>query len=497
MAVFILAAAVRLEDLRQPLIDAFSWREASTAMMADNFWLRSWNVFYPEVSWTGPGPSYQGREFQVISYIVAVLYKMFGWHDWFGRAVAVAFGLWSVLAIYKVTDRVAGRPTALAAALILALLPGAVAIQRSFLPDPAMLAFALTALWAYLAWLQTPRRILLIAAAAMTALAVLAKPPGLTVIAPLAYASWVCLRGDGAGARRRDAVLALAIVTVVVGAYYAWAVYLGTHYPPYHVAGSGYVWDELAQMVADKFHVRKLIRHFATWFATPAFLLLALAGVTARTEGGALRLPWLFHAWLASSAVFYLAASREITNNPWNMLCFAGPLAVFAGVGLLRLLRPVHGPRWTRAATVVLVVALLGWSSREAVEVMKHPYARQGMAVGRKLAALSRPGDTVIAVSEDVGDPIAVYYSRRRGWVFPPGGGGSGWDRLRTDADGRADLDRLRVAGADWFAVAREAEDSEGARFLDHQAALVAHLDSSGRRVVDDAEMVIWRLGPP
>ena len=136
-AVLVIAAALRLEDIRQPLVDAFSWREASTAMMADNFWLRSWNVFYPEVSWTGPGPSYQGREFQVISYIVAVLYKMFGWHDWFGRAVAVAFGLWSVLAIYKVTDRVAGRPTALAAALILALLPGAVAIQRSFLPDPA------------------------------------------------------------------------------------------------------------------------------------------------------------------------------------------------------------------------------------------------------------------------------------------------------------------------------------------------------------------------
>ena len=89
-AVLVIAAALRLEDIRQPLVDAFSWREASTAMMADNFWLRSWNVFYPEVSWTGPGPSYQGREFQIVSYIAAVFYQLFGWHDWFGRAIAAA-----------------------------------------------------------------------------------------------------------------------------------------------------------------------------------------------------------------------------------------------------------------------------------------------------------------------------------------------------------------------------------------------------------------------
>ncbi|HEX6866601.1 MAG TPA: hypothetical protein VF122_05160, partial [Caulobacteraceae bacterium] len=249
-------------------------------------------------------------------------------------------------------------------------------------------------------------------------------------------------------------------------------------------------------MVADKFHVRKLIRHLLTWFATPAFLLLALAGTAVRQDGGPLRLRWLFHAWLAGGAVFYLAASREITNNPWNLLCFAAPVAALAGVGLVRLLAAFDGARWMRAAQVVLVVGLLAWTSRGAIELMKHPYAQQGRAVGQRLAALSKPGDTVIAVSEDVGDPIAVYYSRRRGWVFPPGGGESGWDRLRADGAGRADLDRLRAAGADWFGVAREAEDSRGNRFLEHQAALVAYLDRSGERVVDDPQMVIWRISP-
>ena len=67
MALFVAVVAagmmLRAGHLTQPLVDAFSWREASTAMMADNFRTGSWNILYPEVSWTGPGPSYQGREF--------------------------------------------------------------------------------------------------------------------------------------------------------------------------------------------------------------------------------------------------------------------------------------------------------------------------------------------------------------------------------------------------------------------------------------------------
>src|ERR671924_672898 len=88
--IVIIAAALRLIHLRQLWKDLFGGREASSAMMADNFWQRSWNIFYPEVSWTGPGPSYQGREFQTFSYLVALLYAAFGQQEWLGRPPAAA-----------------------------------------------------------------------------------------------------------------------------------------------------------------------------------------------------------------------------------------------------------------------------------------------------------------------------------------------------------------------------------------------------------------------
>jgi hypothetical protein len=70
--ILIFAAALRLRHIEQPLTDAFSWRQSSTAMMADNYYQRNRNILYPEVSWSGPGPSYQGREFQTVSYFTGL-----------------------------------------------------------------------------------------------------------------------------------------------------------------------------------------------------------------------------------------------------------------------------------------------------------------------------------------------------------------------------------------------------------------------------------------
>jgi hypothetical protein len=71
LGILFVAVVFRFHNITLPLVDAFSWRETSTAMMADNFQSRSWNIFFPEISWTGPGPSYQGREFQIVSYLTA------------------------------------------------------------------------------------------------------------------------------------------------------------------------------------------------------------------------------------------------------------------------------------------------------------------------------------------------------------------------------------------------------------------------------------------
>ena len=192
--ILIVAAFLRLNNITQPYIDVFSWRQASTAMMADNFLNRNPNIFYPEVSWSGPGLSYQGREFQTITYISSLLYRVLGQHDWVGRGVAIIFGLWGLFALYKLVRRVWDEKHALATALMMAILPGSVFIDRSFLPDPAMVSLVVTSLWMLVAYLQTNQVRYLLLTAIIGCLGFLTKIPGLIVGIPMLYATITILK---------------------------------------------------------------------------------------------------------------------------------------------------------------------------------------------------------------------------------------------------------------------------------------------------------------
>ncbi len=497
--ILLAAAALRVDGIHEPLTDRFSWRESSTAMMADNFELRNPNILFPEVSWSGPGLSYQGREFQVVSWTTAQLYRVFGWHDWFGRLVAASFGILGIFSLHQLIARVWDEPHALAGAMMMAILPGAILIDRSFLPDPAMLGLVLAGSWMFVAWLQTDRMWRLAAAVLLLTLGVLAKSPGAAVVAPLGYAAAVILRRSGGVWRRKLLLLGAAAVAVIVPvvAYYRWAAYLGRTYPPYHMAGHGFAWDSLVGFVQHDFYAHEALHH-ATWLLTLPVILLAGVGLLARPPQGPSGARWFFHAWLAGAGVIFLLAAEELTNNPWNFLIFLPPAAVFAGAALLaigRMGQPVTSlAGWARGAVVVLVV-LWGWFSHTGQ--MRQPVHQNAYALGMKLKALSGPSDLVITAPTEAGNPVSIYYSRHRGWLHPAGGGSRDWTLFIDDPKAIAEVRALRAHGARWFGATKDARDREGHLLTEHNPQLIAYLDQTARRVVDDPVMTIWRLSPP
>ncbi|OBZ92114.1 glycosyl transferase [Pararhizobium polonicum] len=507
-AILVLAALFRLHEVQQPLVDAFSWREASTAMMADNFYARSWNIFFPEVSWTGPGPAYQGRELQIISYITALLYTVFGWHDWLGCLVAVVFGVWGVFALHRLLGRIWDDTHAHAGAFLLAVMPGAVFIDQSFLPDPAMLSLVITGTWLYVAYLQDDQPGLLVLSGLITTLGVLAKLPGVAVVVPMTYATFSILQTrNKLNLRRIFHIVPVALIagTLILG-YYRWALYVGANYPPYHVAGSGYLWDDgLLKFFNEAFYLPATWKIAGNWlFTLPVLMLVGIALlVTPPTTSHLARgkAPWLFHIWFAGATLVYFFAAREIKTNPWNFHIFSVPVAALAGRGLV-LLSAIGGDlpsgsrsRWLRLAAIVGVVIIGG--TLPGLRLMKTPYAQSGHELGERLSSVSKPGDLVVAVSTTIGDPIAVYYSRRRGWVFPPGGGMSDWSVLLEDGDAINVLETLRTQNAAWFGIAKNARDSKGRELIKYNKGLIAHLDKTADRVVDDETMLIYRLTPP
>ena len=245
-AILIVGAILRFNHITQPLIDAFSWRETDTAMMAENYHSTNWNILCTKLNWDGPGPGYQGREFQTLSYLTALLYLLVGQHDWVGRAVAVMFGLWGIFALYQLVRRVWDEQRAVASAAVMALLPGSIFIERSFLPDPAMVALVTTATWLLVAYLQTDRWHYLILASVIGTWGFLTKITGLIVAIPMLYSMLAILSRRRMLHPSRLATLGTAAVfgLVPLVGYYLWARHLALSYPPYHFAGSGnWLWD--------------------------------------------------------------------------------------------------------------------------------------------------------------------------------------------------------------------------------------------------------------
>lgn len=500
IAILALSFALRLAHAGQPLIDAFSWREASTAMMADNFATNGWNIFYPEVSWTGPGPSYQGREFQLLSYIAALANLAFGWHDWTGRLIASFFGLLTTFAIHGLTRRVWDVGHAHAAALAYALMPAAIMIDSSFLPDPAMLALVTTGAWLMVAYADTDDHDLLMASAFLLTLGILAKLPGAAAM-PAVLAVIAGLFRDGRPGAAWAALKYLGLGAVVIGAYYAWAVHLGRSYPPYHVAGYGYAWDVgLGALARDLFHLPELWTISLDWFYGVPFIALIAAGLwwypggLPGEERG--RNAFLPLVWLGGGVVLYLVAAREISANPWNMHVLHVPLAMLAGRGLIVLAWTAAGHATSTAARLAAVVVLiLSFSTVPLVQAMKMPFAIDSKDLGDRLEKLSAPGELVVAVSMKVGDPTAIYYSRRRGWLFPPAGGAANWSELTEDGPAAiAALTGLRDGGAKWFGLVKQAQDENGRAFMAHHPALLAWLDANAKRVEETSKILIYRL---
>ena len=252
------------------------------------------------------------------------------------------------------------------------------------------------------------------------------------MVLPMSYAAVYFLREKGALTARRiwllSALLVLAAIPII--AYYRWAIYLGTTYPPFHVAGGGYIWDEgeLLTFWQNCFYVRDIARHAYNWFVTfPIFALAAIGFVLPflrASKNFMPSAPWLFHLWLAACIFLYVVAMREIAENPHNLLIFAAPVAALAGNGLLVIGR-FRGfslaPRpicWR----MFLVVSIVVWASQRGMAFVAIPWAQTSVELGRHVETLSAPTDLVVITATEYGNPIGVYYTRRRGWVFPPYG---------------------------------------------------------------------------
>jgi hypothetical protein len=515
IAILCLAALLRLQNIDQPFIDYADWRQTSVAMMAENFLRDNPNILYPQTSWDGPGPSYQGREFQTVSYIASLLYRVVGVHDWVGRLVAVVFGLWGIFALYRLVSLVWDETRGLVAAAVLAVMPGAIFVDRSFLPDPAMVALVTTSVWLWVKYLLTDRFSVLLLAGFFGTWGFLTKLPGLVIGVPLLYCTASILSQRNEFTARRLARIAATAVCVLVPvvAYYLWAYHLSRTHPPYHFAGGGnWVWDHgVSAWLARDYFLDKLWWALDRWHWSKHVMLMVMVGILippgpASATSGSLAAPWTFHWWMVAMVIYYLIGAHEMLTNIWNLhlanpaaaALSANALVVVAGWGSRLLSRLTFDAarlgRLLAAIAIVAAVALVARAGQFRLPAMYSPGWKPGpnYDLGMGLRSVARSDDFVVVVAAATFEPVAIYYSGRKGWTFPPlwidrewhGGG------IPPDDVAIALFEELRHRGATLFGIARNRLD----RIEIENPGLLAHLEATAERVADTPEYLIFRL---
>lgn len=421
VAAFVLIGLVlRLKGLHDPILDHPGWRQGDTAAIARNFAQLNFNIFYPQTEYDGAPPNYVELELQIVPFLAAIGYKLFGVHEVFGRLIAIAFGLGTIAAVgWFARWLFASALAGVAAMALYAIFPGSIYYSRTFQPDGAMVFFLVVGLYAWSRWVVDPSTSSGrtwgggIAAALLLALAFLAKQVALLALIPAAALLLGRFRWPAVAVLAASLVpLALYSPYVASHAEWHWASgILRLHVIPSLIGA----FTSLHGFTAKALDFMRALRMLATTMLGPFGMLLLVAGFCIRLRSKADAVLW---GWLAGGLIYaYVVVTVERVDYYLYPLL---PLGALVGGNLVARALERFGtapvPRVACvAAAAVVWLGMLYADRREIASYYawsRNVYVR-ALALNKTLA----PGALIV---QGHYDPSIMYYIGRKGWMEDP-----------------------------------------------------------------------------
>jgi hypothetical protein len=425
--ILILGLFLRLKGIHNPLLDHPGWRQGDEAAIARNFAMADLNPLHPQADYNGPGPNYVELELQIVPWIAALGYKLFGVHEIFGRLISIAASLGTVGVLYAFGRYIFLSPLAgLGASLLYAIAPGAMYYGRTFQPDTTMAFFLTCALFAGTrmlldenehSWRRVPLATVLLLAA------LLAKSVAIVAVVPLFAVSCARFGLVRTLIRWQTWVLLLgAILPFIAYDYYEqsiaewkWA----SGITKLHVIPS-----LIAAFTSPHAFIEKLSAFIAcftmlshTMLGPVIFTLLILAFLSPLRG----RAPVMLVAWLAADLA-YAYAVVTVERVDYYLYPFV-PLAALAGGAYLasafNLASWREGSVWNRRISVcTLLIALTTTVLEGRSEIAAYYEYNPGILHQAQILDRVLPPDAIIVQGHL--DPSLLYYIHRRGWEEDP-----------------------------------------------------------------------------
>ncbi len=401
---------VHLPGLFSPLRDYHAYRQSQTASMARNYVRHGMSFLNPEIDMYGP-PRRSGTEFPIYSYILAILFKLFGLKDIFGRLLSMVLAAWGAVYLFLFARRRWDDRIAFWSALVICSLPIHIYFTRTVQPEPM-------ALWGFLGFLYYSDRWLSdshswrdwILVIAFASLAPLLKLPFLYLIGPV----WLYLGVERYGWRGLFKISWLSCILLVLLTTQAW----------YHYAKSAPVvilplsmkehWDNLVPIFTRRLWENQFISRIPELVTTYSGIFFIIVAIRTRAT---IKSFGLLLFWTATSVLYVALLGEYGLIHRYTLLPLAPLSAIWIAIGISACL---EGCKTNARARWLAALLIIGMPLHAALRI-KHWYRLDYGYLPRAhdtLARVSGPNDLILVMTHEV--PQHLYYLDRYGYALDP-----------------------------------------------------------------------------
>ena len=455
--IIILGFLVRLINITDPILEVAMWRQCDTAAIARNFFYNGMNIFYPQVLWGGTTEGYVGEtEFNLYPFVVALLYKVFGVHEYLGRLVSIFAFAGGAFFLYKLARKYTGSRVALIALLFYTFNPHIFFFSRTIQPDSSMLFFSITLIYFFSQWIDTERWKDFILMTLCGTCAFLVKIPAVCLGLPLLYLCIVKYRWK---LFLEWKLWFFAFLTLFPTAlWYIHAIKLnslnGLSFNAFHIGSRDGGIIGLNFLTSSYFYKRVFYLYIFQRHLIYVGAVFTIVGILSTINRKDL---YLFHFWILSQIIFYFIGAGTSDYHSYYTMTITAPSSIFIAWVIvtyfdrIKRAKIVHLPileKFFVAPIFILMLIILPLICFYKITAKYKPERlEKDMPIyiaGNMVREIS-PKDALI-ITAHWGGPELLYYSDRRGW------------RMESRYCTIESVENLRKKGATWFVSTRVIE---------------------------------------
>jgi 4-amino-4-deoxy-L-arabinose transferase-like glycosyltransferase len=455
VAFFIIALSILISTrlLFTPLTYANdSWREADDTSIAHHFLVNGFRLLYPQINWGGSGPGYVETEFPIYTFMVSLLYYVFGEHLWLGRLLSLGFATATLVFFYTLAKRNLGARVAMWSLAFFAASPLIIRYSVAYMPEAMVLCFYVAAITFFSYWLESQSVRWLMLTAVCTSLALLIKAPSVLIV--LVFVLVAHNRYGFRPLRSWGVWIAGLIIGLPYIVWYLHAHHLYLQYGnTFGVASGGDTkWGDPSYWLSASFYLSTLKLELE-WVLGGLAAIAFLVGLVSSLKTN--QFPLLKFGVVSILLYYFIIARAAEKGYSIHYHIYAVPfVALGFGIGFDRLVHHARNRMFGQVIGLVSVTSFLAISTyayATRFSVRSNEWAAMRIECARVLERIV-PQDALIIVSSGVPsvehrrprnyqDPIVFSYSHRYGWSLP------------LDWHTPAKVDSLRHAGAKYFVI--------------------------------------------